>query len=159
MDGDGARLPPAVPPADEVREARVEEVVAADHEQVLVLEPCAIDDELDVADRAEPVLLALCAVVVHLHVARLRPLEERGRELAVRDHVDGIDLLDLTDAVEQVVDERPARQRQQRLRHRLRERIQPRAVAGREDQSLHPERVLGAMSLRPRRPGTLPAPR
>src|SRR5205807_9214110 len=64
VDGDGARLPPAVPPADEVREARVEEVVAADHEQVLVLEPCAIDDELDVADRAGPGLLALWSVVL-----------------------------------------------------------------------------------------------
>src|SRR5438477_2280000 len=32
VDGDGARLPPPLPPADEVREARVEEVVAAQHQ-------------------------------------------------------------------------------------------------------------------------------
>ena len=68
VDDDGARLALAVPPGHVLRKAVVEQVVAGDHQQVLVAEPGAIDDELNVADRAKPVVLARRPVVVHAHV-------------------------------------------------------------------------------------------
>ena len=114
-----------------IREGVVEQVVSGDHEQVVVEA-----DEPDVADCAEAVLVRRRAVVVDLHVLVLGPARKVVCEARVRDqvHLVGARLLD---PVEDPVHDRPASDRQQLLRDRVRERTQPRRVARGENQRLH----------------------
>ena len=112
VERDRARLTLAAPPAHVVGDAGVEEVVARDDEEVVFFEPRLLDDEADVADRAEPVVLARRPVVVHIDLdagglVRFRPAEKRCGELVVGDDVHAVDLVHLEGPVEHVVDHRP----------------------------------------------------
>ena len=69
---DRARRPLRAPERDEVGERELEQVVAGDHEQVVVAEPARSIAKRDVADRAEPVVVRGRPVVVH-DDARGRP--------------------------------------------------------------------------------------
>jgi len=60
------------------------------------------------------------ALVVDDDVARRRPIAERVGEPVIRDDMNGVHLLDLMDAVEEVVDHRTAAHRQEWFRGRLR---------------------------------------
>ena len=131
----GLRL--GVRPLDETRQGELEEVVAGQDEQLVVLEPALLDHEPQVADRAEPVVVRGRSVVVHRHALRLRPAGEDGGEAVIRDEVDRIHLVDLTDTVEHPVEHRPAADRKQVLGHVVRQRSEPGRVARRKDQGLH----------------------
>ena len=98
------------------REGIVEQVVAGDHEQVVVEA-----DEPNVADCTKAVLVRRRFVVVDLHVLVLGPAREVLREARIRDqvHLVGARLLD---PIEDPVHHRPASDRQQLLRDRVRER-------------------------------------
>ena len=130
------------PEVDVLNEAELEQVVACDHENVVV-ERRACEHEVDVADRAEAVVLARRAVVVDRDrdgaPGGLGPSDERSSELRIRDDVDCVDLVDLFDAVEDPVEHRPPADGQERLRDRLRQRVQTRRVARGEDERFHGE--------------------
>ena len=70
------------------------------------------------------------------HVAG-RPVAKRRRELGVGDEVDRVELVDISDAVDEVVEHGPLGERQEHLRGRVGERSQPRGVAGGEDEDVH----------------------
>ena len=89
MDGEHRSLLLEAEPGEAADLGR-EEVVARDHDQVVV-EPRALDHEADVPDRAEPVVLARRPVVDHRHGVR-RPRLEVRRELRVRDDVHAVDV-------------------------------------------------------------------
>ena len=71
-----------------------------------------------------------------------------GGEAAVRDDVDLVDLVDLPDVREDPVEDRPAADRQQRLRDVVGERTEPGRVAGREDDRLHSRHRSGERHAR-----------
>ena len=131
---------------DEVGERVVEEIVAGDDEEIVV-EAGAHLHEADVADRAEPVVVRRRAVVVHEDVLAVGPAVELVGEARVRHEVHAVDLR-LVQLVQHPVDHRPSADRQQVLRHGVRERLQPRRVAGGEDQAVQmPSSVtIAAMS-------------
>src|SRR5581483_707212 len=131
----GLRL--RAPPGDVVREGEVEEVVAGEDEQLLLAEPGLVGDEPEVAHGAEPVLVRRRPVVVDDDAVRLRPRRELGGEPGVRDEMDPVDLLHFPDAVEHVIEHRPAAERQEVLRQVVGERPQPGRVAGGEEDRLH----------------------
>jgi hypothetical protein len=70
-------------------------------------------------------------------VAVSAPLLEVGCEAVVRDDVDGVDVLDLADGVQDPVEHRPAADRKEMLGPVVRERPEPRAIACCEQDGLH----------------------
>ena len=136
MDGERAGDPSRPPALDEAREREREQVVAGDHEQVVV-QPGTVEHERDIADRAEAVVVRGRPVVVDRHVAPGGPGLELDRLLRVRDDVDGIESVHFAEPVEDPVDDRPAADREELLRDRVRQRAEPRGVPGREDDRLH----------------------
>ena len=150
-DGDRARRSLRAPERREVGEAEVEQVVAGDHEQVVV-ELRLLEHEQHVADRAEPVLVRARAVVVDDHVTSVRPACECADLVRVRDDVDLVDDLDRSDRLDDPVDDRPPADRQQLLRPRVGERTKPRRVPRREDDRLHAVAPTPASDRAVRRP-------
>jgi hypothetical protein len=142
-DCDHARDALRAPECDEVGEAELEEVVARDHEQVVV-DPGALDDEPNVADRAEAVLVRHCPVVVDRDVAVADPLVEPRRLARVRHDVHRVHLRQLGDALEDPVDDRPATDRQELLRGLVGQRAEAGRVARREDDDFHAAAVSAA---------------
>src|SRR6266511_1690687 len=130
-DRDAARAGPRSPVRLVVRERVVEEVVARDHEQ-LVVDP----DELDVTDRAEAILVRGRAVVVDLHVFVLCPASEVLRKTRIRDEMHLLRAR-LGNPVEDPVDHRTLADGQKLFRHRIGQRTEPGGVPRREDQRLH----------------------
>jgi hypothetical protein len=70
-------------------------------------------------------------------VAGSAPLLEVGCEAVVRDEVDGVDVLDLADGVQDRVEHRPAADGKKMLGPVVGERPEPRAVARCEQDGLH----------------------
>ncbi|HWQ00903.1 MAG TPA: hypothetical protein VN449_02175, partial [Gaiellaceae bacterium] len=78
----------AVYDCGEIGQSEVEEVVARDHEQIVVA-PNALEHEGDVADRPQAVVVGDGPVVVHGHaVAAACPAMEVRCETLVGDDVD-----------------------------------------------------------------------
>ncbi len=129
----------------ELLEALGKEIVARDHDEVAacrarprlmqrLMSPIAPElvrvARRAVVDDLEGQLRVRCVVVV-------RPrLEVRG-ELAVRDHVDLLDPVDRREVVDHPFHHRLARDIEQRLGLRVRQRIEARRVAGGEDEDVH----------------------
>ena len=91
VDREGASDALHLPECGKTVQLEVEQVVAGDHEQVVVA-PGALQHERDVADRAEPVFVRESAVVVDGDTAAAgRPAAEVVREAAVGDEVDVVD--------------------------------------------------------------------
>ena len=135
-DGDRARGAVAAPERDEVGELELEEVVARDHEQVVV-DPGSLDDELHVAHSAELVVVRGRPVVVDRHVPAATPELERRCLACVRDDMHLVDVGHGGQAVDDAVDDRATADREELLRPRIGERSQPRRIPGCEDQRLH----------------------
>ena len=145
--------PFAAPEVDVVLQVVVEQVVAGDHDHVVVDDPGAVEREGDVADRAEPVVVRARPVVVDGHAGlEHRPVLEVPGEAAVRDDVHLVDLLDLADPLQDPVDHRLAPHRQQALREIVGQRLQAGRVAAGEDDRLHRNRC----SLTASRPSSGP---
>ena len=116
-----ARAPLFAPEAHVLREAELEQVVAGDHEQVVVETGC-VDHELHVADGAETVVVRDGAVIEDRYVAAACPLAKHRRLTRVRHYVDVLDRVDGGDGVHDPVDDRPPADRKQLLCPRVGQR-------------------------------------
>jgi hypothetical protein len=158
VDADHAPVLLRVPERDQVAEVEIEEVVPRHDQQVIARESRALDDEADIADRAQSILVRAGSVVLHEHRQRTlslhRPPVKVAGEARVGDDMELVDLLDGGDLVVEIVEHRPAGEGQKRLCDAVGERLQPGGIPGGEDDGLH---GLGLTCLRSRRPGSSPA--
>ena len=136
VDRDSAPSAARSPVGDEIAKAILEQVVARDDEQVVV-DPAALDGQLEVSDRTEPVFVGERAVIVDDHAGRPRPAAELVGKAAVRDQMDLVHFGDLASVLENPVDDRPAADGQQRLRDRVGERPEASRIPAGEDDHLH----------------------
>src|SRR5215208_5059053 len=120
-----------------VGEAELKEVVARDHERVVPCQDAAVEDEPDVADRAEAVVVGRRSVVVDRDPPTADPVPEPGRLPRVRHEVHLVHLVYLVDLVEDPVDDRAPADRQQLLRDAVGERPKTRRVPSRQNERLH----------------------
>jgi hypothetical protein len=141
VDGEQG-LPRSRAARPEVAKRLAEEVVAG-HDHEIVVDRPDLEDEDDVADRAQAVILALRAVVDDLDTAASLPLVELPGELRVGDEIARIEA-DRVKRVEQPVEHGAAANRQQRLGPVERERVEPGRVARCEDEESHVGVFIGS---------------
>ena len=135
IDRKGASDALHLPECGKTMQLEVEQVVAGDHEQVVVA-PGSLQHERDVPDRAEAVLVRESAVVVDGDTAAAgRPAAEVVREAAVGDEVDVV--TDLLDLVADPVEHRPATDREQLLCNRVRQGRKPGRIPRGQDDRPH----------------------
>ena len=121
---------------DKAHEAEIQQVVAGDDQEVVV-QAQAVDGELDVADGAEAGFVGGGAVVEDGDTFTFCPFLKDPRELMIGNHHVFIHHAGLVDVVDQPVQDGLVPHLQEGFREVFRQGVQPRGIAGGEDQTFH----------------------
>ena len=124
--------------AQEATQAEREQVITGDDEHVLI-DPAAVDGQLDVANGAKPRFIRRRAVVQNDdgRPVAVRPCLENGGKLMVRHNDISIHHTGTVDVIDQPVQDGLAPDIQQGLGKVFRQRIQPRRIASGQDHTFH----------------------
>ncbi len=122
----------------------VAEKIVARHDDQIVVHVLGFDDIIDVANRAEFICIVGGMIVDDGEIEFgfggaivVRPFLEMIRKLGVGHDIDAVNAIDGREIVEDVLDHRFARDRQQWFGLREGERIEARGVSGSKDDNFH----------------------